>query len=90
MENIQLDHESSTPLNDQAREGMTLLRKHCLEFILEAQAERQILVDKAKDEYRARVEQEEELIRQKEEKDRLRAIEVSKLQRKLGMIPCSV
>lgn len=88
MNNIQLNHESSVPLNDQAREGMTILRKHCLEFILEAQAERQVLVDKAKDKYQARIEQEEEQRRQKEEKDRLRAIEVSTMLCKLGIISC--
>ena len=77
LENVKYDHGSSIPLNDQAKEGMALLNKYCLEFIQEAQAERQIRVDQAKDAHFARVEEEEEAMRQKEEKERLRLIEVS-------------
>ena len=76
MENIQFDHASSVPLSTQAREGMSSLSKHCLEFLQNAQAKRLILVREAKDEHKARIEEEEEERRKKEEKQRLREIEV--------------
>lgn len=74
LESIQFDHKSKVPLSDQAKQGMTYLSKHCLEFLLDAQSEHQALVDKAKEEHRASAEEER---RQKVEKERLRAIEVS-------------
>ena len=79
MENIQFDHASSVPLSTQARDGMSLLSKHCLEFLQNAQAKRLIRVREAKEEHMARIEEEEEERRQREEKQRLREIEVSTL-----------
>lgn len=79
LENIQFDHASSVPLSTQARDGMSLLSKHCLEFLQNAQAKRLIRVREAKEEHVARIEEEEEERRQREEKQRLREIEVSTL-----------
>ena len=79
LENIQFDHASSVPLSTQARDGMSLLSKHCLEFLQNAQAKRLIRVREAKEEHMARIEEEEEERRQREEKQRLREIEVSTL-----------
>eukprot|EP00804_Cyclotella_cryptica_P008476 CCRYP_003985-RA/>CCRYP_003985-RA protein AED:0.05 eAED:0.05 QI:123/1/1/1/1/1/9/250/1108 len=75
LKNIQYDHGSPFPLNDQAKKGMALLSKYCLEFIQEAQTERQIRVDKAKDEHFARKEEEKEVRRREEEEERLRIAE---------------
>lgn len=58
---------------------MYVLRKYCLEFIQEAQSERQIRVDRAKDEHFARIEEEKEVRLREEEEERLRMIEVSKV-----------
>ena len=64
------------PLNAQAKQGMGRLSKHCLEMLMEAVSDRQARVDKAKDEYLARLEEEENERKKQEEKDRMRKIEV--------------
>jgi hypothetical protein len=77
LENIVFDHGSSVPLNDQAKQGMALISKYCLELLLEVQTEHQIRVIQAKDERIARIAEEMEAKRRKEVKERLKVIEVS-------------
>ena len=69
LRQLQLDFNSDVPIEQQKEEGMRFLRKHCLESLQAAKAERQLRVETLKEAHF----QESRLARlREEEEERLR------------------
>ena len=60
LSKLQLDFNSDVPIEQQKEEGMRFLRKHCLESLKAAKAERQLRVEALREAHFARLKEEEE------------------------------
>ena len=69
LRQLQLDFNSDVPIEQQKEEGMRFLRKHCLESLQAAKAERQLRVEALREAHFARLKEEEEAeeVRRREE-----------------------